>query len=193
MDRLRRGLAPLVALVIVGALSLGLASVHAAQDATPRAGGASDDPTLGDVVTYIGSNGQELGTVTIDEIADPFEEYDPSFPPDRGSRFVLVTLTIENTGSRPLPVQSFDFILQDVEGFTYTPSQVYREGELGTTPATPTADEDAPPATLENQDLEPGDSVTGVLGYEVLVGVAPARVFFTPDSGRLILLADLRG
>ena len=50
----------------------------AAQDATPPAGGdaGSTAPAVGDAVPFLGSDGKEIGRVTVTALADPWEEYE---------------------------------------------------------------------------------------------------------------------
>ena len=109
-----------LALVASLALALGLFAPISAQDA---------GPTIGDPVPVVGPEGTEVAVITVDDLSDPFEDYDPGSPPERGSHFVLVTMTVENTGSRPLSFDPNAVALQDADGFVYSPSRVFRGDE----------------------------------------------------------------
>jgi hypothetical protein len=91
-----------------------------------------------------------------------------------------LTLTCKNTGVNPWGIDSGRIFLQDVEGFVIYPSGV----DLGPEPAVP---------PFGYQEIPPGGEVTGVQGYVLLKGVAPRRIFFSPSSDRLLLLAELPG
>ena len=135
-------------------------------------------PALGDPAPIVGPDGVESARVTIDEAADPFETYDPDRSPARGTHYVLLTITIENTGPRPLAVDPNDLFLQDADGFVARPTTVLRA-------------EDAAPADLPSGELAPGASVSGAVGFAVFNNVDLALVLFAPASDRLIVLADL--
>lgn len=155
------------------ASSAGLAS---AQDATPAP--AACGLPLGSEVGFVNVEGQEVGTVTVTKIVDPFTGYNPSYPPVRGSRFVLLSVTATNTGTNPWGFDPGRIFIQDSENFLTWPSGV----DLGPEPVEP---------ALGYQDIPPATTVSGVVGYVMLKGVAPARIFYQPANDRLILLADV--
>lgn len=186
----------LITLVAV-LLTLGFGSIasitHAtAQEATPEnrpapsaaqdeAKSSSADPAVGDTVSYVDENGDEIATVTVDEVIDPFEDYDPDFgEPERGYRFVGLRVTIENTGSGTLELQSFDFSVQDDQGFL-----------LGTAFVSRTDEQDEADPQLEDVELAEGESATGLLIFELYQDSQPVHIFWQPDSGRLITLARI--
>jgi Domain of unknown function (DUF4352) len=174
----------LLMIAVMAMLATGSVATALAQDATPSAGGgmnAVGDPLVGTAVPYIGSDGNEIAKITVDEVIDPFEEYDPSFSPERGSRLVGVIVTVENTGTRPHEVNPFDFLIQDDQGFLY-----------GDTFVALTEEAEAEYPELESDDLADGDSVTGFLAFEVLADTSLVQIFYSPESDRLITLADIR-
>jgi hypothetical protein len=114
-------------------------------------------------------------------MTDPFEDYDESFAPDRGNRFVAVHITIENTGSKTLEYNSFDFLAQDDQGFLFGDAFIVRDDQV----------EQKDPA-LESGEIDAGDSVTGFLAFQVPNDANLVRLYFAPESGRLITLADVR-
>ena len=147
-------------------------------DDAPSGGACARDPRVGDSVTLVGSEGGELAVFTTDELIDEFEDFDESAPPPTGSRYVAVRLAVEVTGRQPFGVNTFEYTLQDVDGFAYTPAFV-------------TLPDDADETLLENVELAAGDEAEGLLLFQVLANVQLARLFYS-SSGRLLLLADLR-
>ena len=141
---------------------------------------AHETPGIGGVITYIGPDGAAAGTIMISALTDPYEDYDPSSPPARGSSFVRIDVTFVNSGSRPLEVDPTDLYLQDSDGFLYSAGGLF----LGS--AATTADPE-----LTYQELPAGMEVSGWVGFEVLAGATLTGIFYIPASDRLILLADL--
>jgi hypothetical protein len=150
----------------------------AAQEATPAA--ATSDPGIGTPVTLVGAGDAEIGRLTVATFEEPFMNFDPAAPPPRGYHFVLLGLTVENTGSQPWAVDAGRVFLQDAQGYVVYPATIIRTN-AGEEPDFPT-----------NQPVDPGQSASGVIGYSQWNGVPLARVFFAPANDRLILLAVLR-
>jgi Domain of unknown function (DUF4352) len=167
---------------ILAFLGMILAPVGAiAQTGTPAAvtGGATG-PAVGTTVPYIGQDGAQIGTITVNSISEPFEEFDASSPPQRGYHFALVEVTIANTGTRPFEVTPGGFLAIDNEGFVATQTYVYR----GEAPEV---------ADLTYTDaLAPGTELTGMVPYEVFGTSAIERVVYSPSYDRLITLVDQR-
>jgi hypothetical protein len=151
-----------------------------AQDATPSAEACPGDPHAGDTVPVIGPDGAVILTLTVTEVIDPFEEYDPTAPPARGQRFVVVRIDAEGIGPRPFDLDPNAFYLQDADGFLARPIGLRLGPEVTLTP-------------LARIALEDGAVAKGFLAYAVLGGVRLDRLFFAPASDRLVLVADLRG
>ena len=101
--------------------------------------------------------------MTVDEMVDPFQDYDPSSPPERGFHYVLLTVTIENTGTNPLNVDPGAFALIDADGFVARSTFLYRSAEA--TEADP---------DLQYGELALGSSISGVVGFQVLNGIESA-------------------
>jgi hypothetical protein len=178
-----RQLVQIVALLV--ALLAGSSATALAQQATPKAGNggtnAVGDPLVGSTVPYIGSDGKEIAKVTVEDFTDPFEDYDPSSAPERGDRFVSIHVTIDNTGTRSLDYSTSDYLLQDDQGFLYGSTFITRDE------STEKKDPD-----LESDTLAAGDTVSGFLAFEVLTDANLVRLYYSPESSRLITLADLR-
>ena len=150
-----------------------------AQNGTPTAGGACGDPRSGDIVSVIGPEGTETATITVTDVLDPFEAYDPNYAPQPGFRYVAVAIEAEVTGPRPVDVYGYFFFVQDAEGF------VFRN-------ATAQLAADSDDTVFADASLAPGSSGAGLLTFAVLRTASVARLFFQPDAERLILAADLR-
>lgn len=146
-----------------------------AQDATPTGGNA---PGLGQAVTIPGASGEEIATITVTEVQDPFELYLPSNPPAYGYHFVLVTITVENSGTRPFRFDPRTVSLQDTDGFVSTIIQVRRPDD-----ATQALD-------LTSQDLSVGGKNSGVVGFQILNTSTLARALYSPNSGQNVEILD---
>src|SRR5215217_3804393 len=81
---------------------------------------------LGTAVSVLGTEGTEVATVSVNDLIDPFQDYDPSSAPERGSRYVVVEVTVTNTGTRPLSVAPYDFYLVDTERFLANSTYLFR-------------------------------------------------------------------
>lgn len=147
---------------------------------TPEAGNVAG-PQVGDAVSWVGSSGSEVATITVDDIIDPFEDVDPSSTPDRGFHYVALTVTVENTGNAPVNVDPYAFNLVDADGFVSRTAYLYRSTEQTT--ANP---------DLVSGEVAAGDTVSGLVGFQVLNGTTPQRVVFNPDSTQLLTLVDQR-
>jgi hypothetical protein len=154
----------------------------AAQEGTPVAGAEAAclaDPRLGSVVSVTGPEGTEVMQLTVSELRDPFTEYDPAGPPPAGQRFVIVRLSVEVTGPRPIQVDPRHYLLQDAEGYLYRNTNIRLS-------------QDATEALLARVDLTPGSRVEGLIGYAVLRDATVTRFHYQPENTRQILVADLR-
>jgi hypothetical protein len=175
----------LMVLALLGAFVVGSVGSVVAQDATPEGpaagpgGEAGGDPAVGEPAIYVNEQGDEAAQVTVDEIIDPFEDYDQEFTePERGTRFVAVRITVEATGEDAVEVSTFDFLLQDSQGFLASSPFLSRTEEQ----------EEADPE-LEDANLAPGDSVSGLLFFMIFEENGIDHILWQPDSGRLITVA----
>jgi hypothetical protein len=138
------------------------------------------DVAAQEAVPYVGPEGNVLAMLTVDQITDPFREYSPDSPPNRGFHFVLAHLTVENAGSQPLSFEASRVYLLDGDGFLYPSASITRTEE---------SRQIAP--DFPYSPIAPGEAVQGALTYAVPNGVQLARVVYMPGSNRLLLLADL--
>jgi archaellum component FlaG (FlaF/FlaG flagellin family) len=139
-----------------------------------------ETPALGTSVPLIGQDGSEIARITVTEIVDPFMAYEPGNPTDRGYRAIIVTLTVENTGTQPFAFDPSAIYLVDTEGYVVQGVYIVLLPNTGVTP-------------LESQEIAPGASVSGSLGFEALVGVELSEVVYWPSSERFVTLARLFG
>lgn len=163
-----------VAVFLVVALAAGLRSPAQAQS-----GGA---PAVGTAVPFVGTEGGVLAEITVESVEDPFQDYDPSAAPQRAYHFILLTITVENTGNRPFAFDPNAVALQDSEGFLTRPIYLPRsETSMTALPDYPTG------------EISAGDTSTGALAFQVLNGLGVRNVVYLPASDRLVILADLSG
>ncbi len=187
-----RLLAPALALTLLTGPAVALA-----QDATPVTGSAAPtsavregtnaagDPLVGTPVPYLNEAGDEIGTVTVVEVIDPFDDFSEFFDVDEGTRYVALEVAVsaaEAAANEENPVQAnaSDFGLQTTAGFFYRSTFASRDISSSDTP------------DLETITVDPGDDVTGLLFYQLPAGADLARLLWQPENGRLLLVADLR-
>ena len=111
------------------ALLPGLARAQGATPvATPTAGGltACGDPRVGQAVAYVSPEGTTLGHLAITQVVAPFRGYSPDASPPRGNHFVLLVLSVTNSGAQPLAIDPGRLVLQDTDGFLITPTGISR-------------------------------------------------------------------
>ena len=128
-------------------------------------------------VSIMATTGGELAQVTVNSVVDPFTGYTSSSAPPRGSRYILLDVSVTNTGTGVLSVSSSDFWVVDSEGFVLTSAYTSR------------TDETLP--DFDYLDLNPGESQQGALVYEVYEGVPPAQVSWGDGYTSLNVVADL--
>ena len=168
---------PRVLALIAGLVFAGFgAHVLAAQNAAPSA------QDLPDVVIYVDAGRQELARAQVDDLIDPFEDASDATPAD-GARFVLVTITVQNTGDAALPFEPNTLILRDSQGFLYGPDNAL-QADLGDS-GTPTAGASVP---LQGGELAVDEVRTGSLGYAVPENAELSEVLWVPQAGRLLIL-----
>ena len=135
---------------------------------------------MGTPVTYVDAQGVTRGTVTVKEMADPYTAFDPTSPPRRAQRYVLLTLVFEAVEDQAFGVDPYQITLQDTNGYLIGLSGV------------PLGQDDRVPF-LEGQTMAPGDRISGHIGFVVPDASQIATVLYSPESGRLIPLVDVAG
>ncbi|HET9661712.1 MAG TPA: DUF4352 domain-containing protein [Thermomicrobiales bacterium] len=169
-------LAALVALT----LSLLAPSLTSAQTGTPATGSTgSFGVPVGTAVPYIGSDGAEVGTITVNSVTDQFEGFDQSSAPQRGYHYGIADITITNTSNRPFEVDPGSFMAVDSDGF------IAQQPYITFTDPSITA--------LEYSDaLAPGDSATGAVAYSLFGDSTIQGILYSPTYDRIVTVLDLR-
>src|SRR5262245_43862487 len=104
---MRRGMLALIAILAVLGWT-GRGAIAQSDGIGPNA--------VGEPVTIYNAAGDEVAKITVTEVLDPFEDYEEFSPPAEGQRFVLVAVTVENTGDAPFDVESYYFNVLDSFG-----------------------------------------------------------------------------
>ncbi len=129
-------------------------------------------------VVVSASDTSPMAEISVTMVEFPFTDYDPNAPPERGSTYLLLTVSVTNPGPRPLRVDPQAFLVVDSDGFVERPVTI-RRGE-------------GSPADLVNLDpLPPGSTVEGAIGYLVLGGVGLDRLTYAPARDRMVDVAIL--
>lgn len=184
---MRKLLLAILAMMFVMGGSASLVAT-AQDDATPEGEGEAVesanpiDPAIGDTVTYYGANGDPVGEITVTEITRNWEDYDEFEEPEPGTEYVAFTIEVESLTSRgAIDVDPYRFSLQTPSGFVY--STAFAQGV-----------EDLEPAVIsESTSLAEGETLEGLLIFQVFADEELAHLFWAPDSGLLLTLANLEG
>ncbi|MDQ3780694.1 MAG: DUF4352 domain-containing protein [Chloroflexota bacterium] len=149
-------------------------AIASAQDATPAAErfnavgegfNAVRDPVVGAAVPYLNEQGEEIGTVSVVEVTDPWEDFSEFIEVDEDLRYIGVEISFAAT-TEPIEANAFDFRLQTADGFFYGDAYISRDISSGDTP------------DLETISVDPGDEVSGLVFYEVPVDAESARILW---------------
>lgn len=138
----------------------------------------AQEVAVGTAVTVAGEDGTPVGSVTIAEVSDPFTDFDPGYPPEAGSRFVVARAVFDADAGQRFDIQPWTIVLQDDQGGLWDSTSIYLP-------------EDALVPALSSQTLAPDSRVSGLVAFNVPEGVQPARIFYQPTSSRLVTLAEL--
>jgi len=134
----------------------------------------------GVAVPIADEEGTAVGSITVNEVVDPFTDFDPAYPPEEGSRYVAVNIAFDADAGNRFEIAPYTIVLQDDAGFLWTQASL------------PLA-EDALVPELSGQTLGPGSRVTGVVGFQIPEGSEPALVLYQPESSRIVPLLNLGG
>lgn len=134
---------------------------------------------VGAETAYIDAETFAEGLITVTDVADPFDVVPEGSEPANGSRYLLLTVAVENTGSSLLAFNPNDLLLRDGAGFLWATASVPRG-------------DDVVVPDLQSQDLAPGSRVTGAVGFQIPADAPVSDVLYQPMSGRIIVLAELQ-
>lgn len=174
---LTRLLTTLVAVALVLATGATALAQDASPVASPIAGGAG--PSVGDAVVLFSPNGQEEAQVAVTQIVDPYEEVEDE--PERGFHFVMLEVVVENLSDGPYDFNPYFLTVADAQGFSYQVTFATRSSEA--TAALP----DFQPGILE-----PGQSASGVLFFQVVDDADVELVIYGDSFSRFAVLVDQR-
>ncbi len=165
----------------------GSAAVVAAQGtpaATPSAGsGAAGtvDPQVGEQAIYYSKNDKKIATVSVTKVERPWKDFGKYEEPDPGTEYVGITIKVANVSSGNVKVQAYDFSLQDAHGHLL--GRAYAQGK-----------ENADVIPLQDDlVIKDGESETFLLVFKVDQDTELAHLFWQPDGGILVTVADLAG
>jgi hypothetical protein len=169
-----------LAALVAMTLSLLAPSLTSAQTGTPAAGSTgSFGVPIGTAVPYVGSDGADIGTITVNSVTDQFTGFDQSSAPQRGYHYAIAEITITNTSNRPFEVNPGSFMAVDTDGF------VAEQPYITFTDPSITA--------LEYSDaLAPGDTVTGAIPYSLFGDSTIQGILYSPSYDRIVTVLDLR-
>jgi hypothetical protein len=163
---------------IIGSLvSFHLFTSIAGLPASAQRGYAQTDST-GDPFTFVDAEGTERAVITVIEVQDPFGDFAEGYVPTEGTRVVTITVSYENTGPGPFETRPDHIVLRDTDGYLWSPASVQRS-------------EDIEVPDLGYVQTAPGDRLSGMVAFQLPSESEIASVLLTPESSRLLLLADL--
>jgi len=137
---------------------------------------ASDTmPAPGETIEVLDNNARPMVSVTVDDWLDPLPELDPSSQPNRGYHYAGALLTIENTGGSAWPVDVYSFKMIDTDGYRNNGTSAWRSN-----PEIP---------DLGYDDLAAGESVTGLLAFQLFNTAQPAFIVFETGDQLTFLAA----
>lgn len=179
----------LSAIALASLLTVGTATTTLARDdATPDTGspastpvGGGDAPVVGDAVPiYDSESGEEIASITVESITDPFEEYSEYSAPERGTRFIAVEYTVENlVANDSIDSPAYYLSLGTPEGLLI--SQAYLS-----------LADDSDVEELTTDEILGGESTTGTLFYQLPDDVEIGGLYYNA-YGYYTLLADVSG
>jgi hypothetical protein len=187
-------------LALIGAVLLVVSLVGAAvaQSPSPQAGASEpaagespgaagespgapsgDSPRVGEPVEYVSQGGVTLATVTVEEVNLEYDEFSEFFDPNPDADYIGVVYTFEG-GEETTEVNTFNLSLETRGGFLWGTAFVSRPDEVEV------------PDLESSFNLNAGENENGLVVFEVSAGSELVRLWWQPDTGRLLELADLR-
>lgn len=151
------------------------ASLLAAGLALPA---AAQDTPAGTEVPFVDPEGITRGTIMVKDVADPFTEFDPSYPAEQGTRYVGMIVVFTASDEETFEANASGFVLRDETGRLWYPAWLPRP-----------ADAKIPDA--QSQTLAPGNRISGFLGFAIPEGVAADEILYLPDYEHVLVIADL--
>lgn len=133
----------------------------------------------GTPTTYVDLEGVEHGTVTVMELLDPFTAYPEGKDPEPGTKYVVVTLSIEGGDEASIEVYTPSIWIHDTAGGVWASSL----------PCCMMDEFPQPELTITT--VGPGSRISGFMGYTVPEDAVIDQVLYQPESGVMLIPADL--
>jgi hypothetical protein len=119
----------------------------------------------GDPVSVIGVDGNEAAQITVNQVLDPFDDYDPNSAPPRGQHYIAIEVTVKNTSAQTIVVDPSYFYPVDADGFVGTRGYVYPvQGSTF--------------VDLQYAELPAGQTVSGMIYFSALDGAITTNVVY---------------
>ena len=132
--------------------------------------------TAGSAVVVVDESGSELAALTVTDAEQAWTGFGEGSEPESGYEYLRVTVVVESRSPRGLfSVDYDDFIVQDRDGFV-------TRAEIVPTAEQAAADEDP----ISEADLANTETVELAVTFEMVSGVPPTALFFSPSSERLV-------
>jgi hypothetical protein len=148
--------------------------------ATPEdtAATAEIGATAGSAVVVVDESGSELAALTVTDTEPAWTGFGEGEEPESGYEYLRVTVVVESRSPRGLfSVDYDDFILQDRDGFV-TGAEIVPTAEQSA------AEEDP----ISEAELANTETVELVVTFEMVSGVPPTAMYFSPSSERLVTI-----
>lgn len=181
---MRKLFAILFALLFMMGGSAAAVAAQGTPAATPSAGSSTAgtvDPKVGGEAIYYSKNDKKIATISVTKVERPWKGFGKYEEPDPGTEYVGVTIKVDNVSSSNVKVQAYDFSLQDAHGHLL--GRAYTQGK-----------ENADVIPLQDDlVVKAGKSETFLIVFKVDQDTELAHVFWQPDGGILVTVADLAG
>ncbi len=122
--------------------------------------------------------GVPVGSIAVTEVMDPFTGFNPDYPAEPGTRFVVAQVVFDADAGQRFDIAPYALLLQDDAGFLWDPTSMILP-------------DDALIPELSSQTLAPGSRITGLVGFALPEDAVPARFYYQPVTSRIVPLADL--
>ena len=133
---------------------------------------------IGSAVVVIDESGSELAALTVTHAEPAWTGFGEGDEPESGYEYLRVTVVVESRSPRGLfSVDYDDFILQDRDGFV-TGAEIVPTAEQSA------AEEDP----ISEAELANTETVELVVTFEMVAGVPPTAMYFSPSSERLVTI-----
>jgi len=136
-------------------------------------------PAEGEATTLYDEQGEEIGSITLDESLPALEDESDSFDVGRGETVFGANVTIENTGDGALAPDIYAMYLVDEFGLLYNTSRFFRDEE-----------ESADLPELSDEEIEAGESASGLVTFTLPTEVQVSYLLYIPGGRQLFVVAQ---